>query len=183
MKANLSLKLRFKLCVSLLELRAVVVVGARRCNDHAMRSALAVLLVAGCDALTLPSQPQLTLEAATAILQASQAAARESNWPVSICVCDAGGAPVALSRDDGAFAASAGVAMGKASTAAQFRKPTEALEASANGGRAALLTAGHVLMGGGVPLVADGCTVGGVGVSGVLPDQDAAVAAAGAAAL
>ena len=62
-------------------------------------------------------------------------------------------------------------------------QPTEALEASANGGRAALLTAGHVLMGGGVPLVADGCTVGGVGVSGVLPDQDAAVAAAGAAAL
>ena len=71
----------------------------------------------------------------------------------------------------------------KASTAAQFRKPTEALEASANGGRAALLTAGHVLMGGGVPLVADGCTVGGVGVSGVLPDQDSAVAAAGAAVL
>ena len=152
-------------------------------RTHTMRSALAVLLVAGCDALTLPSQPQLTLEAATAILQASQAAARESNWPVSICVCDAGGAPVALSRDDGAFAASAAVAMGKASTAAQFRKPTEALEASANGGRAALLTAGHVLMGGGVPLVADGCTVGGVGVSGVLSDQDAAVAAAGAAAL
>ena len=141
------------------------------------------LVCACCSALTLPSHPVLTLDAAKAVVESAGEEAAAKEWAVSVAVCDAGGHPVALSRADGAFAASAGVAMGKARTAALFRKGTEALEASTNGGRAALLSAGHVLMGGGVPLVVDGCVVGGVGVSGVLPDQDAEVAAAGASAL
>jgi len=85
---------------------------------------------------------------------------------------------------DGAFAASYEIAVGKARTAALFRKPTGVLEDSANvntsnGGaisRTALLSAPFVLMRGGVPLVINGQCVGAVGVSGVKPDEDERVA-------
>ena len=59
--------------------------------------------------------------------------------------------------------------MGKASTAAKFQKPTFALENGCNGGRTVLLSAGVVLMGGGLPLIVGGHGVGSVGVSGLTP--------------
>ena len=92
---------------------------------------------------------------------------------------------------DGAFPASTKIATGKASSAVRFKRETRLLERGANvaagGGRTAMLSAGEVLMEGGIPILAYGASgkeiVGAVGVSGAKPDEDHVVAQAGVAAL
>ena len=91
--------------------------------------------------------------------------------------------PLCLARLDGAFPASVTLATEKARTAAQFRKPTLDLESAANDKRPALIASGFTVLGGGEPIFVDGYCVGAVGVSGVLPTEDAEVAKAGAAAV
>ena len=81
--------------------------------------------------------------------------------------------------------ASVAIAIGKAKTALDFRRPTKALEdgITAGGvGMRILGVPGAMPLEGGVMIVADGKLVGSIGVSGVLSVQDAQVAMAGAAA-
>ena len=74
--------------------------------------------------------------------------------------------------------------LGKARTAAAFRRPSQALETMIPN-RPAFMSVSeeYVLMEGGVPIVVDGVTLGAVGVSGVQASQDAQIAAAGVAGL
>ena len=122
----------------------------------------------------------LTSSAAALAIESASSFAESESWPVSICVSDPGGHPIASRRLDGAFPASYEISVEKARTAAMFRKDTSALESSVNvdGGsaRSALLSAPYVLMGGGLPVFVEGICVGSVGVSGVTPDQDKRVA-------
>ena len=135
----------------------------------------------------LRSTSCLTSSAAQVAIDAACRVASDNGWKVTIAVSDAGGVPLLVKRCDDAFPASYEIAVGKARTAALFRKPTGVLEDSANvsGGssRAALLSAPFVLMRGGVPIFVDGACVGAVGVSGVKPDEDERVATAAADAL
>ncbi|WP_313606948.1 heme-binding protein [Rhizobium sp.] len=135
--------------------------------------------------LTWEAHAQSTVEvdAATArkVISAAIVEAQKGP-PSSIFVVDNSGALVAAERMDGAFPASAKIAHGKAETAAAFWQSTGNLENAANGGRAALLSSGYVVMQGGIPLKIDGKVVGAIGVSGGNKDQDEAVAKAGAAA-
>jgi uncharacterized protein GlcG (DUF336 family) len=78
------------------------------------------------------------------------------------------------------------IAIGKARTALDFRRPSKAFQDVVAGGGAGLrlLSAHNVLaLEGGVPVIVDGKVVGAVGVSGVTSEQDAQVAMAGAAAV
>ena len=143
----------------------------------------AALLAASAGALVIPTQPILTRYAAGKVLEAAELKAKDEDWPVTICVCDGGGVPLCLARLDGAFPASVTLATEKARTAAQFRKPTLDLESAANDKRPALIASGYTVLGGGEPIFVDGYCVGAVGVSGVLPTEDAEVAKAGAAAV
>lgn len=104
--------------------------------------------------------------------------AAEKKWEVTICICDAGGTPLHVQRTANAFAASYDIACGKAKSAAIFAKSTGSLEQAVNDGRAALLSSPFVLMRGGLPLFFENsdAVVGAVGVSGVQPDQDEAIA-------
>ena len=145
--------------------------------------AAAMLLAATAGALVIPTQPVLTRYAASKVLEAAEAKAKYEDWPVTICVCDGGGVPLCLARLDGAFPASVTLATEKARTAAQFRKPTLDLESAANDKRPALIASGFTVLGGGEPIFVDGYCVGAVGVSGVLPTEDAEVAKAGASAI
>ena len=135
----------------------------------------------------LRSTSCLTSSAAQVAIDAACRVASDNGWKVTIAVSDAGGVPLLVKRCDDAFPASYEIAVGKARTAALFRKPTGILEDSANvsGGssRAALLSAPFVLMRGWVPIFVDGACVGAVGVSGVKPDEDERVATAAADAL
>ncbi len=136
--------------------------------------------VLAMSASMLKSTPTLTSSAARVAMNAAEEVASENRWNVTIAVSDAGGVPLLVKRCDGAFPASYEIAVGKARTAAMFRKSTGILEDAANvsGGssRAALLSAPFVLMRGGVPIVVNGECVGAVGVSGVKPDEDERVA-------
>ena len=109
--------------------------------------------------------------------------------PVTIAVVDRGGHLLVLERRDGASPASAQAALAKARQAALCGQPTADQEAAINGPRAALLQLASLLdgpaaaMGGGLPLLADGHCLGAVGVSGLTPQDDQAIALAAQAAL
>jgi uncharacterized protein GlcG (DUF336 family) len=116
-------------------------------------------------------------------MAAAEEEATRNNWGVAIAVVDSGGHLVMLHRLDGTQIASVRIAEGKARTALEFRRPTKALEDAVAGGGAGLrlLSLENIFpLEGGVPIVAGGRMVGGIGVSGVTSQQDAQVARAGA---
>lgn len=123
------------------------------------------------------------------IAAAAEAIAAQNQATVSLAICDAGGHPLLVVRLDGASPSSTAVAMAKARMAALNGKPTADQEAAINGPRPALLQLAGVFkeaavaMGGGLPLLQNGTCIGAVGVSGMTPDLDGAIAAAAAAAL
>mmetsp|Transcript_20992 Transcript_20992/g.38483 ORF Transcript_20992/g.38483 Transcript_20992/m.38483 type:complete len:192 (+) Transcript_20992:77-652(+) len=129
----------------------------------------------------------LTSAAAQTAMEAAEQEASAHGWKVTIAIADAGGVPILTKRCDDAFPASYEIAVGKAKTSAQFRKPTGVLEDSANvsdgSSRSALLSAPFVLMRGGVPIFVNEMCIGAVGVSGVKPDEDEKVAMAAVNAL
>lgn len=127
----------------------------------------------------------LTIDGAKAAIAASIAEARRLNAPGGvIAVVDDGGNLMALERLDGTFAAGATISVGKARTAALFKKETKAFEDIIAGGRTAMVALPDGLftpLQGGVPLRVDGQIVGGIGVSGAASaKQDEELAIAGA---
>ena len=150
---------------------------------------LGILLACGfspfADAQTIEKKG-MTLEAAKRVIAASVAEARSKNAPGgAIAVVDEGGNLVAVERLDNTFAAAASISIGKARTAALFKRPTKAFEDIINKGRTAMTTLNDFTpLQGGVPLVVDGQIIGAVGVSGAASaQQDAELAIAGANAL
>src|SRR4029078_3365182 len=83
-----------------------------------------------------------------------------------IAVVDDGGNLMALERLDGTFAAGANISIGKARTAALFKKTTRIFEELINKSRTAMTALNDFTpLQGGVPITVDGKIVGGVGVS------------------
>ncbi|MBN9088274.1 MAG: heme-binding protein [Reyranella sp.] len=152
----------------------------------------AALLLApiGVGAQTTPAAPppppygmSIGFEAAKKALAAAEAEAKKNNWPVAIAIVDTGGHLVAFSKLDNTQNASVAIAIGKATTANNFKRPTKALQdAIAQGGANLRLLAvkDATPLEGGVPIVVDGKIIGGIGASGVMANQDAEVAMAGA---
>jgi glc operon protein GlcG len=134
---------------------------------------------------TIATTHTLTLEGANQVLAAAIAKATERGAGGAIAVVDGGGSLIAFQRIDGTFAAGAAVSLGKARTAALFKKPTKAFEDSINGGRTALAAVHEMTpLQGGVPILVDGQIVGAIGVSGAHSQQeDEEIALAGAAAI
>ncbi len=145
----------------------------------------ASLLVAGMPVhAQLMDKKSLTLAEARKAVAAAAAEAKKNNWNVVIAVVDDAGYVLTLDRLDNTQRASVDIAIGKARTAALFRRPSGALEETIAKGRNALLSVtGYVFLQGGMPIVAHGEVVGAVGVSGARSDQDEQVAKAGADAL
>ena len=88
-------------------------------------------------------------------------------------------------RLEGTFPASANVSIGKARTAATFRKPTSDFETIVNKGRFTMTALPDFTpLQGGVPIVVEGQVVGAIGVSGAKSaQQDEEIAKAGASAV
>jgi glc operon protein GlcG len=77
--------------------------------------------------------------------------------------------------------ASVDVGIGKARTAAIFRRPSKVFEDQVKNGRvAALSLPGATPLQGGLPLIHDGNVIGAIGVSGNTPQEDEDIAMAGA---
>jgi glc operon protein GlcG len=146
--------------------------------------ALAAAAPAAAGDEALPSKPYLSLAAARAVAAAAEADAARRGLGVVVCVVDEGGVPIVLERLDAAQVASVEVAIGKARTAAIFRRPSKVFEDQIRDGRvAALALPGATPLQGGLPLVAGGRVIGAIGVSGDSPQIDEDIARAGAAAL
>ena len=135
---------------------------------------------------TIEYGPPLTLSEAKVVMQAAEQAAREHDFTVIIAIVDSAAQLVLLQRLDHAPYGSIPVSVQKAENAVQFKLPTKVFEDSLALGGIQLRTLalrGLCAVDGGVPLMKDGRIVGGIGVSGMLPQQDAQVAHAGAMAL
>lgn len=123
----------------------------------------------------------LELADARAVIEAAKEEAVRNGWKVGVSVVDAGGCQIAFERMDDAPPSTALVALEKARTAAFFRVATAGMEERIAGRPGMLALPGATPLCGGIPLVAEGQIVGAVGVSGVTPQQDHQIAAAGAA--
>ncbi len=133
--------------------------------------------------ITLQKQ-SLSLAAARRIITAAELEARRRGVGVVTVVVDEAGHLIQLSRMDDAQVASVDVGIGKARTAAIYRRPSRVFEEQIRSGRvAALALAGATPLQGGVPVLIDGTLVGAVGVSGDTPQVDEDIATAGANAL
>lgn len=133
----------------------------------------------GEESLTLHKEV-LSLTAARKIIAASEAAATARGVGVVIVVVDDAGNVIQLSRMDTAQIASVNVGIGKARTAAIYRRPSRDFEEQIRMGRvAALALADSTPLQGGIPILVDGRVIGAVGVSGDTPQVDEEIAIAG----
>lgn len=136
---------------------------------------------------TLPTYgAPITLAQATQVAAAAEAEAAAQGWRMAIAIVDSGGHLVLFHKMDQTQLGSVPIAQRKAETAVAFRKPTLAFEQtlSEGGANLRLLAADNILpIEGGLPLMADGLIIGGIGISGGASADDGRVAQAGAAAI
>jgi glc operon protein GlcG len=151
-----------------------------------MKKLASILFLAAASAALageLPTKGYLTLNAAKKIAAAAETEALKRGATVVIVVVDDGGHLLVLHRLDDTQVASVEVGIGKARTAAIFRRPSKVFEDQIREGRvAALALPGATPLQGGIPIVAGGKTIGAIGVSGNTPQEDEDIAKAGAAA-
>ncbi len=127
---------------------------------------------AAAQTTTATTRKTLTLEGAERVLALATAEAKRLGAGGAIAVVDDGGHLVALHRLEGTFPAAWSVSVGKARTAAQFRRPTRVFEEAIKNGRVSLTAVSEMVpLQGGVPLLVDGQVVGAIGVSGAASAQ------------
>jgi glc operon protein GlcG len=153
------------------------------------RLAALALLASTAAAAALERVPALDLDTARRMAGACEALAQQKGWRMNIAV-DAGAHLLVFSRMDRAYLGSGEIAIRKAAFSAQFPFTTRFAEELAYGkpGQPPAVpglaqTPGVVAFAGGLPVVAGGVQVGGIGVSGGSPDEDEQCAAAGLAAV
>ncbi len=120
---------------------------------------------------------------AQTVLQAAKESAQQRNAPSAIAVVDPAGDLLAFQRMDGVRAASADLAIEKARTAARLQRSTAEIEDNVNQGRTAFVTAGILILRGGMPVSVNGAVVGAVGIAGLSKETDAEIANTAATAL
>jgi uncharacterized protein GlcG (DUF336 family) len=127
-----------------------------------------------------PYGTDVTLEQAKKIAAATVAESQKNSWRMAIAIVDNHGMLVYFERMPDTQTASVQVALDKAQAAAMYRRPTKAFEDGIAKGRTALLgLRGATPIEGGLPIMAGGKVIGGIGVSGANSDEDAAAAVAG----
>lgn len=149
--------------------------------DHSLAPPVAGLACDRDDVMTVD------LSTAWKLVAAAHAEAARRSVAVSAAVVDGGGHLVAFGRMDGAEIAGPVLAVDKAYTAVANRIATAELAVlAAPGGELFGIQANgggrFVIFAGGVPIVADGNVIGGIGVSGASTADDDACARAGLAA-
>jgi glc operon protein GlcG len=144
------------------------------------------IVMAGVGQAQVMEKRVLTLDGAKRVIAAAVVEAKRVGAPGGfIAVVDDGGNLMALERMDGTFAAGANISIGKARTAALFRRPTKFFEDVVNKGRTTMVALNDFTpLQGGVPIEFEGEIIGAVGVSGAASAmQDEELAIAGSKAL
>src|SRR5215475_3008876 len=96
-------------------------------------AALAAVLVASPLAAQAPPPPPpygvgIGFDAAKKALAAAEAEAKKNNWPVAIAIVDSSGKLVAFSKMDNTQHGSVDIAIGKAVTANNFKRPSKVFQ-------------------------------------------------------
>ena len=137
--------------------------------------------------MDLVDQQRPALELALQLLESVRAEAAARELALAMCVVDAGGHVIAEQRMDGAALGALRLAEGKAFTAVLWGTRTGDFTESTQPGGADwgwnTTDPRVVVYAGGIPLIADGQLVGGLGASGGAADEDEACVAAAAVAL
>lgn len=121
----------------------------------------------------------LTLSMVKRIVACAEDKAAGIPCPVSITVVDGGANVVYAERMDEALLGSVEASRKKARAAVLYKRPTKAFEEAIAAGRTAILTLPEVMaIEGGIPLIAGGKLLGGIGISGGTAAQDGVVATA-----
>jgi uncharacterized protein GlcG (DUF336 family) len=129
------------------------------------------------------TRPELTLADCEKVMAAALGEARRNNWIVAIAILDDGGHLLHFARMDGATPANAAIAVEKGRTAAMSRRASGSWQERIKSRPEMLKMPGILPVQGGVPILAEGTCVGGVGVSGVQSHEDEQIAQAGIDAL
>jgi glc operon protein GlcG len=130
----------------------------------------------------IPYGQSIGLERAKLVMAATEAEAKRRNWKMNIAVVDTNGEPVMFQRMEGAQIASGSISIGKARTAARFRRESRLFYNAFETGHGYVATLDPTLVAspGGFPLVEGGKLIGAVGCSGGTGDQDATICKVGA---
>lgn len=130
----------------------------------------------------IPYGTSIGLERAKQVMAAAEAEAKRRNWKMNIAVVDTNGELVQFERMEGAQIASGTISIGKARTAARFRRESRVFYNVYESGHAYISTLDPTLIAspGGFPLIEGGKVIGAVGCSGGTGDQDAATCKVGA---
>jgi glc operon protein GlcG len=122
----------------------------------------------------------ITIAQAKKIAAATLTECQKNGWNVAVAVVDPHGFLIYFERMEDTQWASNDIAIGKARSAATYRRPTRAFADAINKGSPATATLGGVYASpGGLPIFVEGKVAGAVGVSGVTGDQDEQCAKAG----
>jgi glc operon protein GlcG len=130
----------------------------------------------------IPYGVSIGLEQAKQVMAAAEAEGKKKNWKMNIAIVDTNGEPVMFERMEGAQIASGSISIGKARTAARFRRETRVFYNAYETGHTFAGTLDPTLTAspGGFPLVENGKLIGAIGCSGGTGDQDAAICKVGA---
>jgi len=149
---------------------------------HRLAIGLLLAACAGAVGAQTTTKHVISLAAAEKIAAAAQAEAEKRGSTVVIAIVDDGGHLILLKRLDDTQVASVEVGIGKARTAAIFRRPSKVFEEQIKNGRvASLVLPGATPLQGGVPILFKGKVIGAIGVSGNTPQEDEDIAYAGVA--
>ena len=130
----------------------------------------------------IPYGTSIGLEQAKQVMAAAEAEAKKKNWKMNIAVVDTNGELVQFERMEGGQIASGSISIGKARTAARYRRESRVFYNAYETGHpyVGTLDSNLVASPGGFPLVENGKLIGAVGCSGGTGDQDAAICKVGA---
>ena len=141
---------------------------------------------AGAQQAPLSYGAPISLEMAKKAATAAAAEARKNGWFMAIAVTEPSGDLVYFEKMDNTQFGSINIALGKARTAAKFKRPSKVFQdllAKGDSFTYLLGLEGAMPVQGGLPIVVDGKIVGAIGISGATGDQDSQCAMAGLEAL
>lgn len=154
--------------------------------SDAARAVLTLGLLLAAPAQALERVPVLSLDVAQKIADAVKAKAAEKGWKMNVSIVDGGANTVLFERMDGAALGSIQHAQLKAEQSARMGAATRqfgelAFGKDARGGPLPGVAhlPGFVTFPGGLPIKVGDVTIGGVGVSGSMPEHDEICAQAG----
>ncbi len=146
-----------------------------------LKEIVAILCLAVvASAADLPSKKYLNLSAVKTMVTAAEAEAQRLNVQVTICIVDDSGNLLFLEKADHASMNTIQFAQKKARHAAFYRSPSrEGAESLKKGNIDVLTFPDYFPNQGGLPIIVDGQTLGGIAASGAKSEIDEQIAQAG----